>query len=500
MTSYKKETIVDSAVFLFLLLFVYAAGSKVMEYDTFVAQLTKSPILSKFSFEIAFAIPLLEVLVACLLITPKYRLCGLFASFGLMCLFTFYIAAILLFSEKLPCSCGGILSSMTWKQHLVFNMTFIGVGLLGIRFHDNSVKFLTKLKLQLAITLSCFLIIGVLYSLAEIPLVYTKGFSRRIDKNFLHVAGQLEISKGIYYLAGNYCGRYYFACQGEENKLFSTNTELNHVIRYQIKIKDAALKNVDFVNTLIEIDSPFFRLTNGKTGRIYKGKFGKWVAKELPQKFPYFLQSVRLAQNSFVFLSIASKKLDIKNHNIIGKSSGVDKSVIWHENLLVEDKSGFLGTSGVLMYNKRVNKLMYMHYYSNKILVLDTNLKLFKTFRTIDTITIPQVKPQNIGNEKYFTSETDPIVNKTASLDGEYLFVNSNLMAGNETRKEFDRFSVIDVYNLNSGKYCLSFYLPDCNYGKIKIFYVIGNKILVIYEKKIILFVFDKKKLPNRIA
>jgi methylamine utilization protein MauE len=63
---------------------------------------------------------------------PKTRLLGLYASFSLMTMFTAYIIAILRFSEFIPCSCGGVLSHMSWIQHLWFNVAFIFFALTGI--------------------------------------------------------------------------------------------------------------------------------------------------------------------------------------------------------------------------------------------------------------------------------------------------------------------------------------------------------------------------------
>jgi len=39
---------------------------------------------------------------------------------------------MLLSGQHLPCTCGGIISKMSWKQHLGFNALFILVGLIGI--------------------------------------------------------------------------------------------------------------------------------------------------------------------------------------------------------------------------------------------------------------------------------------------------------------------------------------------------------------------------------
>jgi hypothetical protein len=49
-----------------------------------------------------------------------------------MIAFTLYIGAIMTFNKELPCSCGGIISLLSWKEHLVFNSVFILLAFAGV--------------------------------------------------------------------------------------------------------------------------------------------------------------------------------------------------------------------------------------------------------------------------------------------------------------------------------------------------------------------------------
>jgi uncharacterized membrane protein YphA (DoxX/SURF4 family) len=127
-----KKIIIEIICLLYLLLFVYAAVSKLLDFENFKIQLGQSPLLSAFATPVAFGVPLLELLITLLLLFPKFRLMGLFWSFTLMVMFTAYIYIILNFSQFIPCSCGGILEKMTWNQHLVFNILFVLLAGIGI--------------------------------------------------------------------------------------------------------------------------------------------------------------------------------------------------------------------------------------------------------------------------------------------------------------------------------------------------------------------------------
>src|SRR5690606_34778872 len=94
-----RGTIVEVICFLFILLFVYAAVSKLLESQMFYDNIRNSTLLGgKTTASVAsWLVTTNELCVALLIIRRKTRLQGLFGAFGLMFLFTAYIMAILFF-------------------------------------------------------------------------------------------------------------------------------------------------------------------------------------------------------------------------------------------------------------------------------------------------------------------------------------------------------------------------------------------------------------------
>jgi len=132
----KRQTFVEIISILFILLFVYAATSKLIDYQKFRVQLGQSPLLTSFAGLVAWIIPSIEILIAIALAIPRYRLVGLYASFSLMTMFTTYVFVITHYSEYVPCSCGGILQKMNWEQHLIFNIIFTMLALTSILLYE----------------------------------------------------------------------------------------------------------------------------------------------------------------------------------------------------------------------------------------------------------------------------------------------------------------------------------------------------------------------------
>lgn len=132
-----RKIAVDIVVFSYIMLFVYAALTKLLDYQKFVVQLGQSPILTDYAQVLAVVVPFIELGISLMLIFPKTRLKGLYAAFGLMVMFTTYIVLASRFSDYVPCSCGGVLEGMTWTQHLIFNTVFVLLALIGILLQPN---------------------------------------------------------------------------------------------------------------------------------------------------------------------------------------------------------------------------------------------------------------------------------------------------------------------------------------------------------------------------
>lgn len=132
MTSTKLNSVVHFISIVFIFLFVYTATSKFQEFASFKTILSKSPLIGNKYNSVAWSLPLIELVVSSLLFFAKTRLTGLCLSAVLMSVFTIYIACMIVFSPHLPCSCGGVLKQMSWRQHLVFNSIFTALALGGV--------------------------------------------------------------------------------------------------------------------------------------------------------------------------------------------------------------------------------------------------------------------------------------------------------------------------------------------------------------------------------
>lgn len=126
------KLITEIIVSLLALLFSYAAISKLLTFPDFTLELGKSPLLHSFPFTIGSLVITTETLIVLALLVHKWRTYGLYASFFLLTVFTAYLVITIHFSYYVPCSCGGILSELSWNQHIIFNALFILLAMIGI--------------------------------------------------------------------------------------------------------------------------------------------------------------------------------------------------------------------------------------------------------------------------------------------------------------------------------------------------------------------------------
>jgi putative oxidoreductase len=122
-----------AATGLLILLFVYAALSKLLDLPLFRGQLYNQSFSHRLADVLVFGLPASELLTSGLLMFQRTRRYGLWLSALLMTVFTIYITLVLLqFWSRVPCSCGGVLAHLSWAQHLIFNLFFLALSVMAL--------------------------------------------------------------------------------------------------------------------------------------------------------------------------------------------------------------------------------------------------------------------------------------------------------------------------------------------------------------------------------
>ncbi len=136
-----KQTLTDVCCALLILLFTYAGVSKMLDISMFSHDMHNQPFPAWVATLLTWLVPPVEIIVSVMLAVKKWRYAGLILSAVIMFLFSLYASLILALAfGRIPCSCGGVIRNLSWKQHVWFNLFFLAVAFTGLWFHQQTNK------------------------------------------------------------------------------------------------------------------------------------------------------------------------------------------------------------------------------------------------------------------------------------------------------------------------------------------------------------------------
>src|SRR5580765_4923295 len=142
--SMTSKWVVEIISVLFIILFFYSSLNKIYDHSRFQIVLSKSPLIGDSASLLSYFLPIVEILVSTFLLMPRTRIIGLWSSLILMSVFTVYIAYMIAFTPRLPCSCGGVLKQLSWKEHLLFNLCFVALAMTALYLTNQKIFLYTN--------------------------------------------------------------------------------------------------------------------------------------------------------------------------------------------------------------------------------------------------------------------------------------------------------------------------------------------------------------------
>ena len=482
-----RNTIIEVICLLYVLLFIYAAVSKVLDFENFQIQLGQSPLLSVYAWWISLAVPAAEILISILLCIPKFKSIGLFAALSMMMMFSAYIFIIINFSSFVPCSCGGILEKMGWNAHLAFNLIFVSLAVLALVLQgkksdeyagSNKKKLTIKVLVTSALSI---IVVAIIFLSSENIMQNENPFIRRYPQHPIMMTFEKDLKYNSYYFAGYSKGRIYLGNYSNPLHLISMNSDLKDYRTFKINFDP---KKTQFTFVRILVSDNYFFLMDGTVPVIFRGATSDWkVSKEL-KECPYFNFAVPIDSTSLVFRSSKGEN----SSQIIGVySSEADPKISYNKRFLTKQIDGVFDTDGMLLYEKRFNKSLYLYYYRNEFVVGDRDGKVVGRGHTIDTNSTAKIKIAQLKNGDKTMSAPAVMVNAHSAICQNLLFVHSKVKGQYELEKVWEQSSIIDVYDIEKRTYRMSFSVYGIQDKKLESFYVtpthlyalIGNHLVV---------------------
>lgn len=489
-----KKYIAEVICLLYILLFIYAAVSKLLDYHDFSIKLGQSPLLSAFAGYFAVGVPVLEIIIALLLCFPHWRFIGLFGSFCLMMAFTAYIFIILNFSSYVPCSCGGILQDLGWTEHLIFNLVFVVLAVIGLLFIDRSTYFkIANTKSQhLFVSLTCAGTISiasvvVLFLVSEDIVHNRNTFIRRFDAHAQPEYNKYDLGLNSFYFAGIYRDTIYLG--NVTTPLFITKIDTAFTSRNRVKV-ELDHPNLPFHDINIKVSPPYFYVTDGTVPAIFTGKVKDWKALKQKGKVPFFTLAAPIDSTTIVMRLTSLIK---KQNTLAMYSLNKEKLLSQNTNILEKQLDGIFDTDGMLLFNDKLNRVHYIYYYRNEFLSADRKMQLITKGKTIDTVHKAEIKVAALSTGDRQMAKPPLIINKTSTVYGNLLFIKSKRIGRYEDENMLKDTSILDVYNLNDGSYISSIYIYHVNGEEMTSFRVTANKIYALSGRYLSVIRLSKK-------
>jgi hypothetical protein len=329
------------------------------------------------------------------------------------------------------------------------------------------------------------LIVSFMFSVATVVVLFAmSGIMKDKRNSFLRefpphpaIEGDtLNIRYHTYYIAGATSNYIYLGNYRNPLHMLVLNMDLTDSQHVKLDVK--GVEDQKFWSARVKVDSPYFYFVDGAVPVVFKGTIKDWSAEKSADDSTFFREFVPMNATSYAIKSLSGAK----SENILGKISTLPPYQKFTDKVLQKQLDGVFCTDGVMRYNKESNQLVYVYFYRNQFMVVDSALSLIYRGNTIDTTSRAKLKVATIDSENSKTLSSPPyFVNKAFDTSGDWLFINSNLLAKNEHQEAFNDGSVIDMYNLKTGRYKFSFYVYNFGKKQMSEFCVIGDRMVVRY-------------------
>lgn len=347
----------------------------------------------------------------------------------------------------------------------------------------------------LVMTCSCLVIF---YLVLRVDYEVKNGFTRKFNTINLSFDRELEISNKPFGFVTETDGGLILNFPLDRLNLFTINAVLTKVDT--IKINYPTAFHSQAINVYKDAFLPIIFCTNPYGDIFISNRMGKQYLKFSQFRFDFFKA---IAPQTIVVRGRYNYKDQVNRQ--LAKLSLTDSAKTVVQYPLPNVANGFFANDGILQFDKKTKRILYMYFYRGEILSLDTNLKLVLKCKTIDTVLHPAIKIGELSshyrtNQKKIITQKEPpkFVNTyMTTFDGK-IYVLSHLKADNESTANFKNNQVVDVYEIYDGSYQYSFYIPKYEGEKLDQLQVNQNNITGIYGSKLVLYKIGRGSSKNK--
>lgn len=236
----------------------------------------------------------------------------------------------------------------------------------------------------------------------------------------------------------------------------------------------------------LQYDSPALYKIDYKNKKIIKSLSGQ-NSTEVVKDFSdlAFSKGYLADTNTLICMSYPKGLRDrlFTSVNLQTDSQAISKDItlIKHDGGISED--------GMLNYDKKTKKLLYLHYYYNKFTVFDKDLNSLKNGNTIDTFSSYNAKLNESKSDNgtvLTTAAPLNTLNTYSCTDNGLLYVVSTSLKRN-TLFSTTNISPIDVYDYMTNQYKGTYFIETDRNDKIKGIAALNNQLVILTTNNVLI-------------
>lgn len=350
-------------------------------------------------------------------------------------------------------------------------------------------KALYKAGWQIALTIlvSASLVI-LLYIRAPGINQENNGFDRVWKEQFLKKEVITDNVDSIFSVCGASNTGWYFSGPQAGN-IIITDKKLGNKRSQHLQL-DFVPKNKYCITS---IDSPQVYLFFGNDHAIAAGNINDNKVQTHTWFDKNFSRAVVLSPASVLLRGFQlTKQVD----QVFYKIGIADSSRLIGDSILPKYGDAGFSNDGMLHYDKAQALLCYVSFYSNEIVMFDTTFSSVRHYRTIDSTANNNGAVQSAQEKDnlYLVTDKTRLINLYNTVDKGMLYNLSLLKADNEQVADFSANAVVDMYELKTGAYKGSFYIPNVDGGRVMQFGIYNNQLVGVYKNKLVLYTMAADK------
>ena len=332
--------------------------------------------------------------------------------------------------------------------------------------------------------LGCLIIVATLYTnVSEKEILYENGFQRDFKSSVLLNEQFVNLGYNSYYIAGLSNVSVFLANYRVPTFYLKINYSLTDTARVPLTIPDEDKLAWNVLN--IVINSPDLYIADRLTPILFYGTLPNPKFTKSNLNGVRFGKMVPVSPNHIIVRTYDP----IHGQNVL-KTTTMDSSNNPLPTYVLEKQvDGMFCTDGFFLHNQAHGEVLYVYYYRNQYVGLNSMLDVVYKGNTIDTVSQAKVQIGTIASENKETLVKRPdVVNKRGAVYKDQLYIHSGLIADNESIEAFKSSAVIDVYSLDDQSYQYSFYIPNFKKKRLREFHVNDNKLVAIYSNYLVTY------------